>query len=118
MPKHETQRAMIDRQADVRWQCDVRPGHSGKVDLVGIAKAKGGDYSLVNKRPSCRIPGCPGIVLFEEALGIRRNRLETYSDRDPEWWAFGERRRQQLQALGWRVEMGKWRSADEKGPFY
>lgn len=104
----ETVRQMIERSATIHWRCDVGTGHYGKVDLHRIARAKGGDYSIVNKRPRCRIPGCPGQVIFDDASGAWHRRLETFTDRDPEWWAENDRRREELTALGYRMEMGKW----------
>lgn len=104
----ETVQRMIERSAKIRWRCDVGQGHHGDVDLKRIAKAKGGDYSLVNRRPPCRIPGCPGVVIFEDFTGSWPRKVETITDRDPAWWAENDRRRTELEALGYRVEMGKW----------
>lgn len=99
---------MIDRQAKVRWHCDLGEGHYGDVDLKRIARAKGGDYVLINKRPPCRIPGCPGIVTFADYSRVYWEKLETLSDRDPEWWSFNDKRRAELTALGYRMRDGKW----------
>jgi hypothetical protein len=105
-----------ERGAKIRWQCDVVSSHYGDVDLKRIARAKGGDYVLVNKRPPCRIPGCPGIVSFSDCSRVYWQKLETLSDRDPEWWAFNDKRRAELIALGWRVEMGKWVAPKKEAP--
>ncbi|MGX1804056.1 hypothetical protein ACWIDJ_17195 [Brevundimonas naejangsanensis] len=104
----ETVQRMIERRANIRWRCDVGQGHHGDVDLKRVAKAKGGDYSIVNRRPSCRIPGCPGVVIFEDFSGSWPRKVETITDRDPAWWEENERRRAELMALGYRMEMGKW----------
>ena len=66
---------MIELSARIRWRCDIDQAHPGAVDLKRIAKAKGGDYSIVNRRPRCRIPGCPGVVIFED-FGKSRARIE------------------------------------------
>lgn len=105
---HETVQHMIERSAKIRWRCDVAQGHYGDVDLKRIAKAKGGDYSIVNRRPPCRIPGCPGVAIFEDFSGSWPRKVETITDRDPAWWAENDRRRSELDALGYRMEMGKW----------
>lgn len=99
---------MIDRRAKVRWHCDLGEGHYGDVDLRRIARAMGGDYVLINKRPPCRIPGCPGIVTFADYSRVYWEKLETLSDRDPEWWTFNDKRRAELKALGYRMRDGKW----------
>lgn len=107
-PKGESVSRMIGRGAKIRWRCDVAQGHYGEVDLKRIAKAKGGDYSIINKRPRCRIPDCPGVVIFEDFSGSWGRKLETITDRDAAWWDMNERRRLELEALGYRMEMGKW----------
>lgn len=47
----------------VRWSCRVCDNF-GDVDLERIETVKGADFSLVNKRPRCKQPGCSGHVLF------------------------------------------------------
>lgn len=61
---HETVRAMIERGAKIRWFCEVGQGHYGEVNLKAIARAKGGTVTLINRRPLCKIPGCPGRSIF------------------------------------------------------
>lgn len=62
---------------EIRWRCDVAQGHYGNVDLKRIAKAKGGDYSIVNRRPRCRMSGCPGVVIFEDFARSWARQVET-----------------------------------------
>lgn len=99
---------MIDRRAKIRWRCDAVQSHHGDVDLKPIAKAKGGDFVLMNRRPPCRIPGCPGLVIFEDCSSIWAKRLESITDKDPAWWEMNDRRYAELTARGWRLELGKW----------
>lgn len=108
--------SMADRKARVRWACDVSDSHYGDVDLRRIARAKGGDYSLWNKRASCRIPGCPGIVRFQDVSSMWPVKMDTITDRDPQWWALNDARRAELEALGYRVEMGKWVAPERQKP--
>lgn len=104
----ETISRMIERRAKIRWRCDIDPAHRGDVDLNRVAEAKGGDYSIVNRRPRCRIPGCPGVVIFEDFGGSWARQVETIQQSSPEWWAENDRRRAELESLGFRMEMGKW----------
>lgn len=99
---------MIERRAKIRWRCDVAQGHYGEADLKRIAKTKGGSYSIVNRRPPCRIPGCPGVVIFEDFSGSWPRKVETITDSDPAWWDDNDRRRAELVGLGYRMVMGKW----------
>ncbi|MEN5230003.1 hypothetical protein [Brevundimonas naejangsanensis] len=103
----ETISRMIERSAKILRRCDVAQGHYGNVDLKRIVKAKGGDYSVVNRRPRCRMSGCPGVVIFEDFARSWARQVETIQRASPEWWAENDRRRSQLQALGYRIEMGK-----------
>ena len=105
---------MINREAKIRWHCDVSVDHYGDVDLTRIAAAKGDDYVLINKKPPCRVPGCPGIATFADYSRVYWQKLETLSDRDPEWWAFNDKRRAELMALGWGVKDGKWVAPEPK----
>lgn len=107
---HETVHAMIERGAKIRAECEVAPiGHSGPADLPAIARAKGGDYSLANRRPACRVPGCPGRVRFIDTTSMWPRSLDTITDRDAAWWDYGAAEKARLHALGWWLEMGKWR---------
>lgn len=107
---------MIDRSAKIRWHCDVSVNHHGDADLKRIAKAKGGDYRLANKHPPCRIPGCPGIVTFKDCSSQFPVPLDTITDRDDAWWALSEKRRAQLKALGYQMELGKWVAPKKEAP--
>lgn len=107
---HETVKAMIERGASIRAECEVSPiSHSGPADLHSIARSKGGDYTLNNRRPPCRVPGCPGRVRFVDATSMWPRSLDTITDRDAAWWAYCEAERARLYALGWWLEMGKWK---------
>lgn len=113
---HEPISKMIVRGSKIRWRCDVVQGHHGDVDLKRIAKARGGDYVLINRRPPCRIPGCPGQAIFEDWSRQWPTKLETITDADPAWWAMNQQRVNDLTALGWIMEMGKWVAPDDKKP--
>lgn len=101
---------MIEREAKIRWECEVAPlGHSGPADLHAIARARGGDYALANRRPPCRIPGCPGRVRFMDKTHVWPRQVDTITDKDPAWWTYSAAEKARLYALGWWLEMGKWR---------
>lgn len=102
---HDTIESLIQSGAVIHWRCEVcRAG--GKADLEAIRAAKGPDFTLSNRRPSCRI--CPGRVLFEDRSSVYFRRMDIHTDRDPAFWAYQDRERARLYALGWRVVMGKW----------
>lgn len=110
----ETVHAMIERSAKIRAECEVAPiGHSGPADLHAIARAKGGDYSLANRRPPCRVPGCPGRVRFVDMTSVWPRSLDTITDRNAAWWNYSAAEKARLYALGWWLEMGKWRPPPE-----
>lgn len=113
---HEPISRMIDRESRVGWRCDVALGHRGDVDLKRIARAKGGDYVLINRRPPCRVPGCPGQAIFEDLSRQWPTRLETITDADPAWWEMNQQRVNVLTALGYRMEMGKWVAPKKEAP--
>lgn len=104
----ETVGRMLARGARVTWRCDVDLAHHGDMDLAAIVAAKGADFVLVDRRPPCRRPGCPGQAIFEDRTSVFARKLETITDRDAAWWDHSERRRVQLQALRWCMEMGRW----------
>ena len=106
---HETVSAMIERGAKIRAECEVKPvGHSSPADLHAIAKARGGDFTLANRRPACRIPGCPGRVRFIDMSSVWPRQLDSIDERDASWWDYTEAEKRRLYALGWWLEMGKW----------
>lgn len=106
---HETVSAMIERGAKIQWECEVRPiGHGGPADLQAIARAKGDDFTLANRRSPCRIPGCPGRVRFMDRTSIWPRQLDTINERDSDWWDYSAAEKERLYALGWWLEMGKW----------
>lgn len=107
--RHETVSAMIERGARIKWECEVSfPGHSGEVDLPAVAKARGGDFTLANRRPACRIPGCPGRVRFVDMSSAWPRKLDTLTDKDDAWWAYFAAERERLEALGWWMKGGYW----------
>jgi len=116
MSAWETVGRLFENGAKIRWSCEVSPSHHGDVDLKRIIEAKGADYVLINKKPPCRFPGCPGLVTFADYSRVYWQKLETLSDRDDEWWTFNDRRRDELKALGWRMEMGKWVAPKKEAP--
>lgn len=105
----ETVRSMIDRGADIRWECEVRPiGHGGPADLRAIAKARGGDFCLANRRPACRIPGCPGRARFMDRSHAWPRQIDTITDNNDAWWDYSAAEKARLYAIGWWLQMGKW----------
>ncbi|MGH6979022.1 MAG: hypothetical protein ACRED4_07005 [Brevundimonas sp.] len=109
MTRHETVSAMIERGAEIQAECEVKAvGHSGPADLHAIAKARGGDFTLANRRPSCRIAGCPGRVRFVDMSSAWPRKLDTISDKDDAWWAYNAAEKARMEALGWWMQMGKW----------
>lgn len=97
------------------WRCSVCQGQ-GPVDLVAVAAALGPDATLGNRRPRCRVPGCPGRVRFLDANSVWPLPLDTITDADDAWWTFDDQERARLTALGWRVHMGKWVAPDPVTP--
>ncbi len=101
----ETVQRLIEAGAVVHWRCEVCRA-SGPVDLAAIRAARGSEFSLSNRRPSCRL--CPGRVAFEDRSRVYHRPLDTIATDDPTSWAFYDAERARLYALGWRVVMGKW----------
>lgn len=103
--------ALVKRGAKVRWMCPVCETN-GDVDLPALLAAKGADFSLSNRRPSC--PLCPGRVRFALWSSMWPVDLDTITDRDDAWWAYQEQERRRLHALGWTLRMGHWLDPDGK----
>lgn len=104
---------LIEHQRAVKWQCEVAPvGHSGEVDLHAIAKAKGGGFSLANRRPRCKIPGCPGRVRFMDRSTQWGRALDTITDGHDAYWTYRDEMRQRMADAGWQMEGGYWVSPD------
>lgn len=100
---------MIERGAKIRWECEVSPlAHCGATDLNAIARAKGGDFTLANRRPACRIPGCPGRIRFMDKSYVWPRQVDTIDERYAAWWDYSAAEKERLYALGWWLEMGKW----------
>lgn len=99
--------ALLQAGHRVIWDCEVCR-RIGDVDLVAIAVTHGEAFSLANRRPPCRQPGCPGRVRFRLSMGLWHRELDTLTERDPAWWAYQDAERARLIALGWRIEAGKW----------
>lgn len=91
----------------VRWSCDTGH-HAGDVDLVPIIERLGADYDLTDRWPPCRIPGCPGLVQFIDGNSMWPRHLTRLKVNAPDWFAFTDRRRRELEALGFKVRGGKW----------
>lgn len=105
---HETVSAMIERGAKIKWFCEVGRGHSGEVDLKAVAKAKGGDVTLVNRRPFCKIPGCPGRVHFEDLSSAWPKRIDTVKPPQDAHFEYSRAESARLKALGYRMVQGYW----------
>ena len=102
---------LVKRQAKVRWMCPVCEAN-GDVDLPALLTAKGPDYSLADRRPSCHL--CPGRVRFVFWSSMWPVELDTITDRAAAWWSFQEAERNRLMALGWTLHMGHWIDPDGK----
>ena len=114
---HETVSAMIERGARIKWECEVKyPGHSGEVDLSGVAKSRGGDFTLANRRPACRIPGCPGRVRFVDMSSAWPRKLDTITDSDDAWWAYNAAEMARMEAMGWWMKSGYWQAPESRTP--
>ena len=74
--------AMIADSIVVTWHCDK--GHSDEVDLARIARQRGDQFSLVDKRSHCRQPGCNALVYFRYSAsrGTPSRRLEAIRERE------------------------------------
>ena len=98
---------LIRAQARVMWWCDAG-GHHGALDLERVANLRGADTVLTNRRPPCPVAGCPGRVTFKDHTRVFARSMDTIAVHDAEGWAWEERRRAELKALGYRLELGKW----------
>lgn len=103
---------LIRAQARVMWWCDAG-GHHGQLDLERVASLRGPDTVLANRRPPCPVAGCPGRVTFKDHTRVFARSLDTIAVHDPEGWAYEDRRRAELRALGYRLELGKWQAPKE-----
>lgn len=74
---------MLDGQMYVTWHCEACQRY-GPVNLLRVADAKGIDYCLVDRRTTCRAPGCGGTVYFRYAPGpgTPSRRLEAIRERE------------------------------------
>ncbi|PHY20948.1 hypothetical protein CSW59_06990 [Caulobacter sp. BP25] len=64
LPAHVwTVAGLIDAQERVIWSCR-KCGAWAQADLLAIQRAKGPDYSLVDRTSRCRVEGCGGTVGF------------------------------------------------------
>ena len=104
---------LSEHERTVRWECEVAPlGHNGQVDLGRLAKAKGGTFSLANRRPACKIPGCPGRVRFVDRSSMWARPLDTITDRDEAYWEYEAAFRKRMASAGWEIQSGYWFSPD------
>lgn len=106
--------ALAQRRAKVRWMCAVCETN-GDVDLAALVAAKGPEFSLSNRRPSC--PLCPGRVRFADWSSMWPVDLDTITDRDDAWWAYQEQERRRMSALGWTLRLGHWIDPDGRAPW-
>ena len=83
--------------------------------MVAVAAALGPNATLGNRRPRCRLPGCPGRVRFLDANSFWPLALDTITEGDAVWWTFEDLERARLIALGWRMVMGKWVAPGDSG---
>lgn len=113
---HESVSAMIERGAKIKWFCEVGRGHSGDVDLKAIARAKAGNVTLVNRRPLCKIPGCPGRVHFEDLSSAWPRQIDTVKPPQDAHWEYSRSERQRLEALGWWMKAGYWQPPERNPP--
>ena len=60
--------AMLDEQMHITWHCETCR-HYGPVNLLEVARVKGVDYCMVDKKTHCRTAGCGGIAYFRYAAG-------------------------------------------------
>lgn len=98
----------IQHGRQIEWACDLRQdGHHGLVDLKPIMDRHGPGFSLTNRRPPCRMPGCLGRVIFSDVSSTWPRPLQTITDIAARW-EYSEPRDRELEARGWRIEMGKW----------
>lgn len=98
---------MIRRDAHIRWSCDAEE-HFGVLDLQRVANLRGADTVLANRRPPCPVPGCPGRVAFRDHSRVFAESLDTIAAHHPEAGVWEDRRRAELKALGYRLELGRW----------
>lgn len=64
-PSTETVGLLIEHGVRVRVTCTVCRTNWREVDLEKVARVKGRDFSLWNKRTRCRLtPGCEGLNEF------------------------------------------------------
>lgn len=91
----------------VKWDCEVC-GRAGPVDLIRIANHRGLDFSLANRRPRCRSPGCPGRVRFFDITSTWPLTLDTVKTGSRPYWDYRDLEHARLSALGWRMVEGRW----------
>lgn len=105
----------IEHDRQVEWACDLhQPGHHGPVDLQPILAAHGPGFSLTNRRPPCRVPGCLGRAIFSDVSSTWPRRLETITDIAARW-EYSEPRDRELEARGWRTRRSVAGCASRRG---
>lgn len=82
-PQPETIDSLIASGERVTWTCFECKAW-GEVDLARLQSARGDDFSLTDRHPPCRTPGCTYWVQFYAQHGMRTRRLSTREgdDRD------------------------------------
>lgn len=68
--------------AVVIWSCSTCGAGGRPVNLQAICDKFGPDYSLVNREPPCRTPGCKGKVHFRTSAGKSTMNLPLFSYRE------------------------------------
>lgn len=81
----ETVADMIANGWDVYAQCPIgRCSNKMAVNLRLVASVKGPGYSLWNRRPKCRRPGCDGkMLLWARAPGMPAHEGLIYVEQGP-----------------------------------
>lgn len=68
--------------------------------------------TLVNRRPFCKIPGCPGRVHFEDLSSAWPKMLDTVKPPQEAHFEYSRAEMRRLEALGYRMVQGYWVAPD------
>ncbi len=72
----DTISSLIASGERVTWTCFECKAW-GEVDLARLQAARSGDFTLTDRHPPCRTPGCTYWVQFYAQHGMRTRRLST-----------------------------------------